>query len=311
MSTPSTLILKNFVTEKGEVIDEAALSYEVAGRPLGEAPVVLVNHALTGNSSVAGPDGWWADLIGPGKAIATEDFTILSFNIPGNCYFSDPIERFDLYTLGDVARLFVLGIEALGIRKLHTVIGASLGGGLVWHIAALRPDLSERFIPIATHYKADDWLLAQTLVQKILLQGAHPLHDARIHGMLCYRTPQSLDERFRNEMKEDGTPKITDWLLFHGRRLEERFALEAYKVMTYLTEQIHAADSPETFLYIRDKIFLISIDSDLLFPHYLSEDLARELGSRHYTIHSIHGHDAFLMEYAQLSEIITKIFALQ
>ena len=302
------LSIKDFETEKHGTLPEVRLSYETAGPALGEAPVVLVNHALTGNSSVAGPDGWWADLIGPGKAIPTEDFTILAFNIPGNCYDGEPLPRHDLFTVRDVARLFILGIESLGIRKLFAVMGASLGGGLVWQMAVLKPELSERYIPIATHYKADDWLLAQTLVQSILLSGPHPLHDARIHGMLCYRTPESLDKRFRNEVKEDGTPKIIDWLDFHGRRLEERFELEAYKVMTYLTGEIHAADTPEELKPLRDKVSLVSIDSDLLFPHALTEELARELGCPHYTIHSIHGHDAFLMEYLQLSEIVRGIF---
>ena len=308
MMSPQFLTISDFCTERGETLPEVSLSYELSGRPLGAAPVVLVNHALTGNSSVAGPDGWWADLIGPGKAIPTEEYTILCFNIPGNCYHSEPLPRHDLFTLGDVARLFLEGLRLLGISRLHSVIGASLGGGLVWHLAALAPDLSDRFIPIACHYKADDWLLAQTLVQQLLLDGPRPLRDARIHGMLCYRTPQSLDVRFRGESKEDGTPKITDWLRFHGRRLEERFELEAYKVMTCLTSQIHAADDPSVFAPIRDKLFLVNIDSDLLFPAFLTEELAGVLGARRYVIHSIHGHDAFLMEYEQLSAIVREIF---
>lgn len=309
MNEIRTLVLKDFETEKHGTLGEVPLSYELAGLPLGRGPVVLVNHALTGNSSVAGPDGWWADLIGPGKAIATEAYTILAFNIPGNCYESAPLPRHDLFTVKDVARLFILGVEALGIRKLRAVIGASLGGGIVWQMAVLSPDLAELYLPIATHYKADAWLLAQTRVQELLLSGAHPLHDARIHGMLCYRTPESLDRRFGDDTTADGTPKIVDWLEFHGRRLGERFALEAYKVMTYLTGQIHAADSPEELRPLARKVSLISIDSDLLFPHALTEDLARTLGAKHYTIHSIHGHDAFLMEYAQISEIVKEILS--
>ena len=80
------LSISNFVTHRGVELEEVVLSYEVAGCPLGTAPIVLVCHALTGNSSVAGPTGWWASLIGEGQGIDTRAYTILSFNIPCNGY---------------------------------------------------------------------------------------------------------------------------------------------------------------------------------------------------------------------------------
>ena len=48
------------------------LSYQVFGQDLGTAPIILVNHALTGNSYVAGKDGWWRDIVGDEKAINTK-----------------------------------------------------------------------------------------------------------------------------------------------------------------------------------------------------------------------------------------------
>ena len=44
------------------------LSYQLFGKALHTAPIVLINHALTGNSNVAGTDGWWADLVGDGQS---------------------------------------------------------------------------------------------------------------------------------------------------------------------------------------------------------------------------------------------------
>lgn len=305
----SYLYIPHFITHKGVELPEVELSYELAGQPLGEAPVVLVCHALTGNSSVAGPRGWWASLIGEGKAIDTTVYTILSFNIPGNCYDGRVLYDFDTFDVKDVARLFILGTKHLGITELELVIGASLGGGLAWQIGALISDQCRYLIPIASHYRTNDWLLAQTEVQHLLLEGSHPLEHARIHAMLCYRTPWSLDHRFGGSKLEDGTPKVIDWLHYHGRVLAERFQLHAYRVMTYLTSTIGVADNAEALKPLREKVHIVSIDSDLLFPHYLGKETAEAIGATLHTIHSEHGHDAFLMDYDQLTKIIKEIFA--
>ena len=64
--------------------NDIRLTYRIFGRDLGEAPVVLVNHALTGNSLVAGENGWWKELVGPQKCINTALFSVLAIDIPGN-----------------------------------------------------------------------------------------------------------------------------------------------------------------------------------------------------------------------------------
>ena len=88
------ITIKNFITESKVVNPELKLSYQLFGNPLGTAPVVLVNHALTGNSNVAGKDGWWQDLVGEDKVIDTKLYTILSFNIPGNGFDGFVIENY-------------------------------------------------------------------------------------------------------------------------------------------------------------------------------------------------------------------------
>lgn len=300
---------------RGESFEGFRLSYEVAGPQLGTAPIVLVCHALTGNSHVAEDDGWWGTLIGKGRTIDTNKYTIIAFNIPGNAFdgeeTDDPL-RFDTE---DVARLFLEGLRRLGIERLHTIIGASLGGGIAWTIAMLAPALATQLIPVACDYRASDWLLAQTLVQEHILEhSSAPIEDARIHAMLCYRTPESLNERFANRStRTPGKYDIVSWLDYHGETLRKRFKLSAYKVMTFLTGRIKAAETIDELARISGAIHIVSINSDLLFPHSRALELYETLKPLKAdvtleTIDSIHGHDAFLMEYPQLSQLLQPYF---
>ena len=131
------------------VVQDIDLSYQLFGQALHNAPVVVVNHALTGNSNVAGEDGWWTSLIGPGKCIDTENYTVLAFNIPGNGYDGFLIDNYKDYVAGDIARIFLLGLKHLQIKSVYAVMGGSLGGGIAWEMAAYEPNLIEHLIPIA------------------------------------------------------------------------------------------------------------------------------------------------------------------
>lgn len=288
------------------------LSYEVFGLPLQAAPVVLVNHALTGNSAVAGDSGWWKSLVGSGKVIDTEKYSVLCFNIPGNGYDGFFIEDFEQYSTKIIAEIFLEGLKTLGIEKLHALVGGSIGGAVGWEMLALKPDLAERFFPIATDYKCSDWLHAQCLVQKFLLESADkPLEKARIHAMLCYRTPESLNLRFQKEIHDEKQIlKSHDWLNYHGDALSKRFSLKAYHLMNHLLMTI---DAPlESLKNITAEIHLVAVDTDLFFPAFEIKNAFNQFkdGNKiHYhEIKSIHGHDAFLMEYEQLNHILKPFF---
>jgi homoserine acetyltransferase len=178
------LQIKEFITLSGAKQD-VQLSYELFGQPLHTAPIVLVNHALTGNSNVAGEKGWWLDIIGDEKCIDTNKYTILAFNIPGNGYDSFVIENYKDFVAGDIAKIFLLGLKQLEISKLFALIGGSLGGGIAWEMAALNPDVTEHLIPVASDWKSTDWLIANCQIQEqILINSRQPVHDARMHAML-------------------------------------------------------------------------------------------------------------------------------
>ena len=227
----SYITLENYITYAGETT-QVNLSYQVFGPDLGSAPIVIVTHALTGNSQITGEGGWWTSLVGPEKAIDTNKYSIIAFNIPGNGY--DGLEEnlynnHKIFTAKDVARLFSLGLEKLGVDKVFANVGGSLGGAIAWELSVLKPLLAKHLIVVATDWKASDWVIANTKVQEAILENSsRPLLDARMHAMLMYRTPDSFTLKF-NRTKNDnlGIYNIESWLHYHGKKLEERFQLSA------------------------------------------------------------------------------------
>lgn len=318
----ATHTIHDFTTRSGFTSD-IQVTYQLFGKTLGTAPVVLVTHALTGNSEVTGSNGWWNDLIGPNKAINTQEYTILAIDIPGNGYDGDSANLITNYTKfhnRDIANLHLAVIDRLGIHTLFAAIGGSLGGQILWELAIERPELIEHLIPVATDWKATDWVIAQCTVQdQILKHSNQPVHDARLHAMTFYRTAASFSAKFnRTRHEEKGIYNIQSWLFHHGERLEERLELATYKLMNHLLGSASITEGREEIHILLKKIkstvHLVAIDSDGLFypePIYNTHQLLKSVGvkSNYHEIQSIHGHDAFLIEYDQLTTIVQPIFS--
>ncbi|WP_396335962.1 alpha/beta fold hydrolase [Chryseobacterium soli] len=311
MRTELKNITLSYQTNSGKEYN-IPLSYQLFGKDLFTAPIIVINHALTGNSNVAGKKGWWKQLIGEGQVIDTNTYTVLCFNIPGNGYDNFLIDEYENFSPSDIANIFLEGLKILNIQSVYAIIGGSLGGGIGWEMLAKQPDLAEIFIPVACDFKTHDWLHAQCLVQKFLLSSDHePLQKARIHAMLCYRTPQSLNDRFQTQYnQEKQCLESEDWLVYHGNSLNERFSLKSYKLMNHLLMNINAEE--KRLEEISARMHLISVDTDLFFPASEIRMCFEKLKEKnknvdYHEIQSIHGHDAFLMEYEQLNNIIKNI----
>ncbi|WP_455168745.1 aspartate kinase, partial [Aegicerativicinus sediminis] len=313
------LVISDYTTLNGVALQNIPLSYQTFGQELGTAPIVLVNHALTGNSNVAGQNGWWNSIIGEEKVIDTKRYSILSFNIPGNGYDGYVIDNYEDFVARDVARIFIEGLKQLGISKLFAIIGGSLGGGIAWEMAVLQPKLAEHLIPVATDWKATDWLIANCHIQQqFLLNSKNPVNDARMHAMLCYRTPVSFNERF-NRTKNDELQvfNVQSWLMHHGKKLQERFQLSAYKLMNQLLATIDVTKWRDGDIQVLDAIeshiHIIGVDSDMFFSAEENRKTHKQLALSnpnitYHEIHSDHGHDAFLIEFDQLEHILLPIF---
>lgn len=317
--------LFNFELENGKQRAYTPLFYQLFGQPIHTAPIVVVNHALTGNSNVTGENGWWNDLIGENKTIDTNYFTVIAFNIPGNGFdnnFGNLISNYKDFTIRDIARIFWEGLFFLNVNSVFALIGGSLGGAIAWEMTALQPNKIENLIPIATDWKATDWVVANVLIQdQILNNSDDPIADARLHAMLLYRTPQSVNQRFKREkFNENSIFQIENWLVNHGIKLKNRFRLSSYKLMNHLLKTNDITRQRNNFqsviTSINANIHIVAVDTDYFFiadenrKDYQQAKSVKENVFYH-EINSIHGHDAFLIEFNQLSQILEPIFNKQ
>jgi homoserine O-acetyltransferase len=145
-------VVENFVLESGQVLEQAELRYQIYGQSNSsdnskkqKKDVLVVCHALTGNASL---HVWWADLLGPGKAFDTDQYTIVCCNILGSCYGStSPTSTYGnkkkMYGLDfpdvsvqDTVRLQLQLLQQhLKIPSIKAVIGGSFGGMQVLEFA--------------------------------------------------------------------------------------------------------------------------------------------------------------------------------
>jgi homoserine O-acetyltransferase/O-succinyltransferase len=153
---------------------------------------------------------------------------------------------------------------------------------------------------------------------RILNNSTKPLEDARMHAMSLYRTPESLKHKFdRTRVAGEEVFSVESWLNYHGKVLSERFQLDAYKMMNQVLKTIDITKGKQNFINIASKIkstiHIITINSDLFFKSEENWQTYLDLKSikENVTISeikSIHGHDAFLIEFEQLESILKAIF---
>ena len=229
--TQHRIDLGRFEFESGGSIPNLEVAYETYGEFTGEN-AVLVCHALTGSAHVSGrrtdgeTDGqaaaWWDDIVGHGKAIDTNEYFVVSANVPGSCYgTSGPASEgpdgepygtdFPAVTVGDWTRAQRRLLDALGVTHLRAVVGGSVGGMNVLEWAKRYPELVETVVPVATAARLDPQCLALDAVARRAITadpnwnggdyygGEHPddgLALARQLGHVMYLSKDSMDRKF-------------------------------------------------------------------------------------------------------------------
>jgi len=345
--------------ESGQFLGPITLAYETYGQLNEEkSNAILVEHAFSGDAHAAGlhhesdkEPGWWDDLIGPGKAIDTDKYFVICSNVIGGCRGSTGPSSinpktdkeyaldFPVITIADMVKAQKHLIDYLGIKKLLSVIGGSMGGMQVLQWVASYPERVKSAIPIATAAKHSPQQIAFDEVGRQAVMADPNWHEgnyypkkvkpqrglsvARMIGHITYMSDKSMEEKFSRRLREkDSTFKFTadfeveGYLRYRGDSFVKRFDANSY---LYITKAMDYFDLSGNKLIPKEKnidlrFLVIAFKSDWLYPTYQSQDIVRQikikgLDATYCEINSTYGHDAFLLEIKEETHLIKYFLA--
>jgi len=336
-----------FTAVHGGVLEEIQVSYESWGELDGKGEnAVLLAHALTSDCHATGafarqPLGWWEPLIGPGRPIDTDRFFVVCPNLIGGCYgttgprFPGPggepyLDRFPLLTPLDMMRVQRLFLRALGIEKIAMVIGPSMGGMIAWEWAIEGGDDVGTAVIVAAPLRTGAYQIGLNWLQRrgieLDLRDDEAMANwgqmvARGVGILSYRAPVGLDEKFGREwfqkpgptLGERGMYNIESWLRHHGKRSVKRFDPYTYILFSRAMDLHDIGTGRDGFLGALDRVrcrtVVIGVSSDDLYTPvevHQGADILNHLGKpvEYAEIRSPHGHDAVFIETGQIGGIL-------
>jgi homoserine O-acetyltransferase/O-succinyltransferase len=322
--------LGSFELDEGAVLPALTVAYRHDGPSPGEAPQVLVIHALTGSADAAGD--WWEPLIGPGRALDTDRIGVLAANLLGGRYGTtgptSPDPRtgrpygaaFPSVSTRDQAGAQWQLLDALGIERLDLVLGGSLGGMVALEVALARPEAVREVMPIAAPGATGPMAMAWNHLQVELIDrlGLDGLALARELAMTTYRSEADFEERFGRTVEPDGRSAIVSYLDHQGRKLVDRFDATTYRILASAMDRhdIGVAWGGLEGAFARlsagaTRLTGVGIQDDILFgPRQVHAlvDAAHAAGvdARYREIQSTKGHDAFLVEWDQLTDLISE-----
>ncbi len=265
---------RRFAMEAGWQLREMDIAYETWGTLNADASnAILVCHALTGDSHAAGraghghrAEGWWSELIGPGKALDTNRYFIVCSNVLGGCSGTtgpsscDPQthqrygSRFGVVTIRDIVRAQALLATSLGIHSWLAVVGGSMGGMQALEWSVMFPGRVNALVAIATTAAASAQQIAWSMVGRRAItsdpnfcggdyyevgDGNGPtegLKLARQIAQIHYRSEEVFAQRFGREFTDVTGSAFTleqrfdveGYLDYHGDKLVNRFDANTY-----------------------------------------------------------------------------------
>ncbi|HSI51980.1 MAG TPA: homoserine O-acetyltransferase [Ideonella sp.] len=265
--------------QSGAQLAGYTLVYETYGTlNAARSNAVLVCHALNASHHVAGlhagepkSEGWWDNMIGPGKPLDTDKFFVIGINNPGSCFGStgpmhtDPNPAksgqpygadFPVVTVEDWVDAQARLIANLGITQLAAVLGGSLGGmqALAWTLRY--PERLRHCVAVATapNLSAQNIAFNEVARRAIVtdpdFHGGHfyahgvvpkrGLRVARMIGHITYLSDDSMEAKFGRELR-NGAPsystqdiefQIESYLRHQGDKFSDYFDANTYLLIT-------------------------------------------------------------------------------
>jgi homoserine O-acetyltransferase len=336
--------------ESGARLGAVTLAYETWGAldPARDNAILLL-HALTGDAhatSAGAPGqerGWWEALVGPGKAIDTDRWFVICSNVIGGCQGStgpasiDPATgkpyalTFPLISIRDMVRAQARLLDHLGIDRLASAIGGSMGGmqALAW-LGAFPQRLDSAVVLATAARHSPQQIAFQEVGRQAVMADpdwaggayeqppARGLAVARMIGHITYMSDHSMAEKFGRARKGHGsqasfTPdfEVEGYLRHRGDSFVGRFDANSYLYITKAVDDFEAFDPPLT-LHKPDsgpRVLVASFKSDWLYPAYQGREVATAirrsgLATSFTEIESTWGHDAFLLETERLGALL-------
>lgn len=221
-------------------------------------------------------------------------------------------------------------LDLLGISHLKAVIGGSMGGMQVMEWASMFPEMSDSYIPIAScsRFSALGIAFNHTMRQAITndpnwkngnyLPGQEPVEGlslARKIGMITYRSFDLFEQRFGRERVSEvatvdtGEFQMVRYLQYQGHKFVDRFDARSYLTLLRAMDlhDITAGRKDDVYSNMRGRFLFIGVDTDLVYP---TSDIKKMVDSlrenQHVSVEyremqTIHGHDAFLIEFEQMN----------
>lgn len=269
-------------------------------------PVVVVLGGISANASVTtrpdGAPGWWSQLAGPGLGIDTRRYRVLSFDYVTR----RNLEGADCHAVStdDQADALAGLVNALGIRQLHAVVGASYGAMTGLSFAARHGRRARQLIAISGAHRAHPYSTALRSIQRRIIREGGGLALARSLALTTYLTPALFAERFGDTPRVDAGGahfSVDDYLAYNGRKYAAQADAADYLELSESLD-LHTV-APER---ITLPVTLIAADPDQLVPVSDLRELAERLAgpTRLHVLASRHGHDAFLKEHEALSPLL-------
>ncbi len=327
---------QSFETELGGTLPSLEIAYDTWGKLNKEGDnVIWVCHALTANSNV---EEWWPGMVGKDLVFDDSKYFIVCANILGSCYGTTGplsfipgttrqwLNDFPVVTIRDIVRLHEILRQNLGIRRIHTIIGSSIGGYQALEYSIMYPDVIRRLIFIASNARQSPWAIAFNESQRLSLEadtsffgndvtgGRKGLKAARSIALLSYRTAYAYNQTQAEDNDEKtGSYKASSYQAYQGDKLVNRFNPWSYYRLTQLSDSHNVGRGRQGVVNALRKVkastLCVGIKSDILYPVSEQKFVAENVPDGSYTeIDSFFGHDGFLIEAGQVSAVIKKFW---
>ena len=314
----------------------------------------LSPSAHAASSEVDPSSGWWEQMVGESKPIDTTKYFVICINSLGSCFGSTgPTSinpetgnqyrlNFPVLTIEDIARSGHEVVKALGLDRLHAVVGASMGGMTSIAYAILFPEYADSLVSISGSARAAPFAISLRSLQREIIQSDPTWNDgnydvkeepvlgmrlARKLGMLTYRSAAELEQRFGRELipeeRQTGESfgldfEVESYLEAHATKFIGTFDANCYLYLSRAMDLFDVADHGGSVKHGLDRVgasraLVIGVETDLLFPisHQKCIGDGLENGKRDVTFHSlesIQGHDAFLVDMDRFRPILCDFF---